>query len=248
MARKPGFLAGLSHMRRGFGLIVQPRVRRFVIIPLTINIGIFALALWSLVSALDTFMARYLVGWPEWLHSVLWLIGAAAASLLVFLSFSIVANIVASPFNGLLAGAVEAHLNGTQSTAATSPTNVVREITRGMLGESRKLIYIAIRTLLLLGVSALLTFIPVVNLALPWLWFFFGAWMLTLEYLDCPLTNHGQLFPIVLHKMREHRAMALGFGSSMTVMTLIPGLNFIAMPVGVAGATSMYCAHLAARP
>ena len=247
MDRKPGFLTGLSHMRRGFGLIVQPRVRRFVIIPLMINIGIFALALWSLVSALDTFLARYLIGWPEWLHSALWLVGAVAASLLVFLFFSLIANIVASPFNGLLAEAVEAHLNGTPSTPATSPTNVVRDIARGMLGESRKLVYVAIRTLLLLGVSAVLTFIPVVNLALPWLWFLFGAWMLTFEYLDCPLTNHSQLFPIVLDKMREHRAMALGFGSSMTVMTLIPGLNFIAMPVGVAGATSMYCAHFSAR-
>jgi CysZ protein len=248
MGTKSGLFTGLGHMRRGFGLIVQPRVRRFVIIPLTINVGIFLLALWGLVSTLDTFMARYLVGWPEWLHSVLWLIGAAAASLLVFLSFSIVANIVASPFNGLLATAVEAHLNGTQSVAAMSSSNIVSEIARSMIGESRKLIYIALRSLLLLGVSAVLAFVPVINLALPWLWFLFGAWMLTLEYLDCPLTNHGQLFPVVLEKMREHRAMAFGFGSGMTVMTLIPGLNFIAMPVGVAGATSMYCAHFAARP
>ena len=90
----------------------------------------------------------------------------------------------------------------------------------------------------------LLSFIPGLNVTATALWVLFGAWRLCLEYLDCPLGNHRNFFPRVIEEMRERRSMSLGFGLFITVPTLIPLVNFIAMPVGVAGATSLYLAHL----
>ena len=107
-----GFIAGLRHVGRGFRLIAQPGVRRYVAIPLVINVAVFVAALWSIGLALDELLTRYIAHWPEWLHWLVWLLCAAIAALFVFFSFSLVANIVASPFNGLLADAVEAMIRG----------------------------------------------------------------------------------------------------------------------------------------
>lgn len=238
---RPGFAHGLRHVLRGFSLIVQPGIRRYVAIPLSINVAVFVGALWSIGAALDRLLARYLGAWPEWLHALVWLVCAIVAALFVFLTFSVVANLIASPFNGLLAEAVEASLAGQTAMPALDARRLLRELGRSAYAEARKLFYIALRALPLLVLSV----IPVLNVAAPPLWLLFGAWMLAMEYLDCPLGNHGRLFPAVITDLRQHRAMALGFGAGVTLLTLVPGLNFLAMPVGVAGATSMYCAHYA---
>ncbi len=241
---RPGFIQGLRHVLHGFRLIVKPGIRRYVAIPLGINITVLLIALWSVGMAVNALLDRYLGSWPEWLHGLIWLICVAIAGLFVFLSFALVANIVASPFNSLLAEAVEATLIGRTQMPAIDAGKLLREFGRSLYAEARKFLYIALRALPLV----LLSLIPVLNLAAPPLWFAFGAWMLAMEYLDCPLGNHGSFFPAVLTNLRQHRAMALGFGSGVTLLTLTPVLNFVAMPVGVAGATSLYCAHYGPAP
>ena len=235
-----GFLTGMRHVSRGFALLRAPGVRVFVIMPLTINIVLFALAFYGVGQALDYAIAHYLPNWPEWIQGLIWLLFAVLAAIVVFFTFSAVVNIVASPFNGLLADAVERHLRGQAMSADWSWRTLGAEIARTLVGELRKLLYIGWRALPLL----ILSLIPVVNLAAAPLWLLFGAWMLCLEYLDCPLGNHGRAFPRVLEEMRARRSLALGFGFAMTVVTIIPLLNFLAVPLGVAGATSLYCTHV----
>ncbi len=236
-----GFSAGVRHALRGFSLITRPGVRGFVIVPLLINIVLFTLALVGVGNAVDFAVERYLGSWPEWIQSLLWVVFALLAAVLVFFTFSIVANIVASPFNGMLAEAVERHLNPELGALEFSWQRLLRDLGRTLSSELRKLFYIALRALPLLVLSV----IPGLNVVAPALWLLFGAWMLCLEYLDCPLSNHSVFFPAVLERMRERRRLALGFGATMTVLTTIPLLNFLAMPIGVAGATSLYCAHVA---
>lgn len=240
-APQAGLMAGMRHVLRGFALLRAPGVRVYVLVPLTINVLLFALALSGLGQALDYLVEQYLAGWPEWIQWLLWLVFALLAVVVVFFTFSVVANIVASPFNGLLAEAVERHLAGELAGMAFSWRALAAELRRTLVAELRKLVYITLRALPLL----ILSFIPVINAIAPPLWLLFGAWMLCLEYLDCPLGNHGAVFPSVLAEMRARRRLSLGFGFGMTVVTLIPLLNFLAVPVGVAGATSLYCAHVA---
>lgn len=239
---RPGFITGVRHVGRAFALLRVPGVRRYVIVPLLLNVLLFALALVGLGQALDYLIAQYLAGWPAWIQRFAWFLFAVLAASVVFFTFSLVANIVASPFNGLLAEAVERHLRGEIGAPAWTWRRLARELGRTLWSELRKLAYVAWRALPLLVLSV----IPVVNALAPPLWLLFGAWMLCLEYLDCPLGNHGRVFPSVLGAMRRQRSLALGFGAAMTVVTLLPLLNFLAMPLGVAGATSLYCAHLAA--
>ena len=234
-----GFVAGVRHALRGFRLITAPGVRGFVVVPLLINISLFVLALIGTSHALDAAVARYLASWPEWSQWIVWLLFALLAAIAVFFTFTLVANIVASPFNGMLAEAVERHLGHGGVAPEFSWGRLLAEVRRTVVAELRKLLYIALRALPLVVISV----IPVINVAAPGLWLLFGAWMLCLEYLDCPHGNHGALFPRVVDAMRERRRLALGFGMTMTFITIVPVLNFIAMPVGVAGATSLYCGH-----
>ena len=83
-----------------------------------------------------------------------------------------------------------------------------------------------------------------VNLAAPVLWFLFNAWYMALEYGDFPMANHGLKFTDQLPRMRRIRFTAIGFGSALTVLMLVPVLNFVAMPAAVAGATALWVKEL----
>lgn len=92
----------------------------------------------------------------------------------------------------------------------------------------------------------MLYLVPVANLVAPILWLVFGAWMMALEYADCPLGNHGVVFSRGRRLIARRHATALGFGATVMVLTAIPRLNLVVMPVAVAGATALYVDQLAA--
>jgi len=85
----------------------------------------------------------------------------------------------------------------------------------------------------------LLYLIPGINILAPVLWGLFAAWMLTLEYIDYPFSNHNLLFPAYRTILKKKRLLSLGFGGAALALTIIPFINFIAIPVSVAGATAM---------
>jgi CysZ protein len=82
--------------------------------------------------------------------------------------------------------------------------------------------------------------IPVLYPVAPFLWLAFGAWMLALEYADYPMGNHGLRFPEQRRRLREQRLTSLGFGATALLLTMIPVVNFVAMPAAVAGATALW--------
>ena len=238
-----GFAVGVGYALRGCRLLLQPGLRRFVVGPLAINVTVFACAIAGFAQLLGQMIERFGLGWPAWALWIAWLAFGALAAVALFFTFSLVANVLASPFNGLLADAVERHLTQPQAVLRFSWTRLFAESGRALLAAVIKLFYFSWRALPLL----ILSFIPGLNLLAAPLWILFGGWMLAIEYLDCPLGNHGQLFPAAAEVLRGERGMALGFGLTLTLLTMVPVVNFLAMPAGVAGATAMYCAHFA-RP
>lgn len=57
-------------------------------------------------------MEQKLPNWLHWLDWLLWPIVVLALLIIVFYSFTLVANLIASPFNGILAEKAEAILTG----------------------------------------------------------------------------------------------------------------------------------------
>jgi len=232
------YLAGLRYPFQGLGLIGKPGIRPLVVIPLLLNLLLFAAGIALAVNYIGAALEDFLPQWLDWLRWLLWPLFVIAVLAVVFFGFTLVANLLGAPFNGPLAARIEARLTG--GPAPDSGLSWQREALVAVLNELRKLRYLALRALPLL----LLFLIPGVNLAAPLLWLAFGAWMLALEYADAPMGNHGLGFGDARQRLRQRLPLALGFGTGMLILTLVPVLNFIAMPAGVAGATAMWVDRL----
>ena len=229
---------GAHYLLRGFRLITKPSVRKYVMIPLSINIIFFTALIWWGMSALFLFFDEQLLAlpsWLSWLEWLLWPVLTLATLLLVFYSFSVVGNIIASPFNSLLAEAVEHHLTGEKSPEM-SWKETVKTILPSVMNEFRKLFYFICWAVPFL----LLFFIPVIQVIAPFLWLAFGAWMLMLQYGDYPMANHNISVSEQRKKLAANRMTSLSFGGATMLMTLIPFLNFLVIPSAVAGATVLW--------
>ena len=225
---------GFGYLMQGLSLLTKPGVKRFVIMPLLINIILFALLFWiagGYFNDLVNYLLSLLPGWLEWLSKVLWLLFAILAGLIMFFTFSFVANLVGAPFNSYLAAAVEKHLTGTNPIG--SERSIWAEFGVMVLSELRKWGYYALLAIPLFIISWF-----VAPLA-PFLWFLFGAWMFSIEYLDYPMGNYGLTFSDIRKQIASKRTLTLSFGGAVTIATMIPVFNFIVMPVAVAAATAM---------
>jgi CysZ protein len=178
--------------------------------------------------------------WIALARSVLWILFAAATLLIAFFTFTLVANLIGAPFNGLLAEKAETLLTGRKSPIASGGLKAaLREIGPTLRNELLKLLYFVAWSIGLL----LVTFVPVVNLLSPFLWFLFGAWMLALEYLGYPMENHGLRFKNVRQQIASRRMLSMSFGAAALGATMIPVVNFLVMPAAVAGATALWVDH-----
>ncbi|MCX4186320.1 sulfate transporter CysZ [Methylophaga sp. OBS4] len=235
---------GARYLIQGFSLINQPGVRRFAYLPMAINTLLFSIAIWFGISEFDPWMNALMPTWlPEWLASalmwILWPIFLLLLVLIVFFTFSIIANMLAAPFNGPLAEAVEIKLSG-QAPPAMAWTRIIKDTPKMIFNEIRKLGYLLIWMIPLL----LLSFIPVVNIVSPLLWVLFSSWILALDYHDFPMGNHQLLFNQQRMVLKQKRGLALGFGLATMGATMIPILNFLVIPAAVAGATALYLENL----
>jgi CysZ protein len=231
------FLKGVVYCFKGLRWLTHPRLRRFVIMPLLINTVLFATAIgWgaSEFSLLIDVLLAQLPRWLDWLRWLLWPLFALTTLIVCFYTFALVANLIASPFNGLLAERVEDLAVPGQWRPKNQP--LWREIALTPVTELKKLAYFVLWTIPLL----MLFIVPVLNAAAPLLWFTFSAWLLALQYSDYPLSNHGLSFTVQRQLLRRQRSLLLGFGSAVLLLTLVPVINFFAMPAAVIGATLLW--------
>ncbi len=233
-------IKGATYVVKGFALLKLPGIKRYVAIPALINIFLFAAAIWYGYEQIDTLLEQYLPSWLDWLEFLLWPLLIIASLLVVFFAFTLVANILGAPFNGVLSEKIEERLTQQKVSSNEGYLDLLRGARIGISNELRKLFYLAIRVLPLL----ILFIIPGLNMFAPFLWFIFGAWLLAIEYLDYPMGNRNLSFKQQLTLLKEKRFLCLGFGMALVFMTITPILNFFAMPVGVAAATALWIDEL----
>ncbi len=172
----------------------------------------------------------------DWLSWLIWPFFVFISLTIVFFCFSILANLISAPFNGLLARAVESKLTKIDTYENSSLSELSIEIIAAFKSEAGKFGYF-----LLWGLPLLALFIiPIVQAVAPIIWFIFGAWMIALEYMEFPMGNNGMHFPQIRQTLATKRGLAFGFGSGVLLLTMTPVFNFIAMPVAVAGATQLW--------
>lgn len=229
-------LSGPQYLGEGLKLILRPGLRLFVLLPLTLNLLLFValigFAMREFSGWVDAFMPS-LPDWASFLEYLIWPLFVALVVLLVFFTFTMIANIIAAPFNGFLAEKVEVVVRGQDDFPPFSWAELVAMVPRTIGRELRKLGYFLPRAAGLL----ILSFIPVVNLVSTPLWFVFGIWMMAVQYIDYPADNHKLGWNEMLAWLREKRWQSLGFGGSVYLALLIPFVNIVMMPAAVAGAT-----------
>ncbi len=232
-------VSGAVYFFRGVRLIFAPGIRAYVIVPLLVNVLVFSALIYFGTGEFRELLDWLLPNWLDWLAIVLLPLFVVTAMLVVFFTFSLIGNLLAAPFNGLLAEAVECHLTGTPIPGG-GLKKMMADLGRTIVSELRKLAYIALR-----GVPVLLLFVvPGLNLAAPFIWILFGAWMLAISYVDYPMGNHGLSFPEQRRQLGRHRYLALGFGAAVMFALAIPVVNFLVIPAAVAGATILWVERL----
>ncbi|WP_454255860.1 sulfate transporter CysZ [Pseudomonas sp. Marseille-Q8238] len=229
-------ISGPAYLGEGLKLIMRPGLRLFVLLPLTLNlllfIGLIVLAMQQFGGWVDTFMPK-LPDWLSFLQYIIWPLFVLLVLLIMFFTFTMLANIIAAPFNGFLAEKVEVVARGRDDFPPFSWAELTAMVPRTIGRELRKLGYFLPRALPLL----ILSFIPVVNLVATPLWILFGVWMMAVQYIDYPADNNKLGWDDMLAWLREKRWQSLGFGGAVYLALLIPFVNILVMPAAVAGAT-----------
>ncbi len=218
---------------RGLALLFRPGLRRYVFAPLLINILIFSLTAWIGIIYFEEFINQALPAdsWMQYLEWLLWPLFALTYLVIAFYSFTLVANLIASPFNSILAAQVEKMLTG--KLPQDHSGSVVAEIIPAITGELGKIWYFVLRAIPVL----ILMVIPGLNAIGSVLWLLLGFWFLSIEYADYPMGNHHLRPAEQRRQLRQHPFQTWAFGAATNLLMMIPIINFAAMPASVAGAT-----------
>lgn len=233
------FGVGVSCWIAGLRLIFRPELRLFVLLPLSLNILVFSGLLYLSIQQFEHWLAILMPSLPDWLlflEYLLWPIFVLLLLVIVFFTFTLVANFLAAPFNGLLSERVERLLDPQASVPEFQWAEFVAVVPHSMAREWQKLSYFIPRVLGLL----LLSVIPVVNLVATPLWLTFGVWMMAVQYLDYPADNHRLNWGETLAWIRARRWKSFGLGGTTYAALLVPGFNLLVMPAAVAGATVLW--------
>jgi CysZ protein len=235
--------SSVEYLREGFRVLLHPELRFYVIIPLLINVAVFGGLFWwslQLIGNLIQHAVNALPEWLDWLSWVLWPLAVAMVLIIAMYTFSTLANLLAAPFNGLLAEKAEILFSGASPNSKETFWGTCKQLPRIFMKELHKLGF-QIKWLIVL---VIMIFIPGVNIFSPLAWFCFSAWMTALEYCDYPMDNHQYSFPQVRKQVATQRWPCFSFGALVTLGNMVPILNLLMMPAAVCGATLLWVERL----
>jgi len=223
-ANNPFIAAGFLY--RGITLLNNPQLRLFILIPILINIVLYSVALALGYYYVAMLIDQFIPEWLQWLNWILLPLFFISFFIAGFFTFTILANLIASPFYGILSAKTLAIISGKAQI-------VEQPLLRVIAGELKRVLYIMTRMLPLL----VLFFIPVINIIASFALSLFGAWCLAMEFMAYPLENQGLLFVDQKRLLKTVRIGALGFGAVTMIGLTLPVLNIIIGPAAVIGST-----------
>ena len=228
MRQGSGF-SGADYFIQGLRLLGHPRLRLFILIPLLINFLVFV-GLSVLLVQYFSAMVELLTGWlPEWLAFLAWLLIFIAALFTVLIYgyfFSLITNLIAAPFYGMLVEQVEALVTGRRVQGEP----LWQMIPRTFIREIGKAWYFIWRSIIIF----LLSFIPVFGQAIGFVW---GAWSMSVQYTDYAADNHQWPFRQCRQRLRSELWSSLSFGGLVLLGMMIPFVNIIVPTTAVIGGT-----------
>lgn len=228
-----------DYLIQGFTYLTHKGLKRFVFIPIFINFILFIL-----LFALGMHYFHSFINWinhitPHWLHWldwILWPLFFLTSAIILLYTFTIIANIIAAPFNSFLSEKVELLITGKRPDTPEGIWAGIQDLPRVLGREILKIRYYLPR----LAMLSLIYFIPGLNVIAPIAWFIFGCWMMAMQYVDYPMDNHRVEFEKMYRGMLRQPFKYWLFGASITIAMMIPIVNLFVIPASVIGATLMY--------
>lgn len=237
-----GLIDSLKFMGVGLNIAFSKECFMFVLIPIIVNVLVLSLG--------GYFTVHWILGYvegvvtdiiPGWLSGILmWVLGFILVICLGYVScmvFATIANIIASPFYGILAEKAETKIRGVPFVSQDDGImDVIKDIPRILSRELRKQMFFIPRLLL----CCIISLIPVINIVSPICWFLLFAWMAAIQYVDYGYDNHKISFQDMRKELWQHRMGSFGFGSVISVLMTVPVLNIFIPPIAVCAGTKFY--------
>ncbi|MCX7099179.1 MAG: sulfate transporter CysZ [Methylococcales bacterium] len=217
----------VTYLFKGLGLLLSAPLRKFILFPLLINLVLYGAALTLGYYYVEDLINQFIPSWLQWLNWILWPLFFISFMIAGFFTFTVLANLLASPFYGVLSAKTLSLINGQEGVVIEPP---LAKVIFAELKRAGYLLWLALPLIIL-------SIIPGINVMAPVLWAVFGAWGMALEYMAYPLENAGILFSEQKQLLRSIRLGALGFGGVAVMGLAIPVLNVIVGPAAVIGAT-----------
>jgi CysZ protein len=226
----------MSCFSEAWRLIFSAGFRRFIFIPLLLNLLIFILLSSIALDYIQTLLTSFEIHLPHWLAWIKWLL--LPLFILVMLiaygyCFNLITTIIAAPFLGFLAEKVEAKITGTaprnESLAQLIPRTFKREFT--------KLFYFLPRSLCMVLLILALMLLPGANLVGVIIGGLWGSWCLALQFCDYTADNNQITFIQVRTQLGQQKLNSFTFGGLVLFGSMIPVINIVITPLAVAAGT-----------
>jgi uncharacterized protein involved in cysteine biosynthesis len=220
------------------------------LVPVLLSLGAFLVAGAALV-AYAAPLHGWLTGWmpvpqPEGWLSWLWVAPARLGlALLGFLLFAgaaalclvcayLLASLLAAPFHDALAARVERLLAVTPPQPASGPGALVGDAVRALVEELRRLLFFAA---LALPLAALGLLVPPAQVLTAPLLVALTLFFLPLDYASYCLDRRRLRFAEKRRLLLAQASRTLGFGAGAFLACVVPGANWLAMPILVVAGT-----------
>jgi CysZ protein len=226
------FFSALGYPFLGIGYFLRrPALWKYFAASFAINVLLFAVLAYLFIEHRGELVDAVLPHrWWGWLRGGLgWLLTLVVAVAALFL-FTIVGNILASPFLDAMTERILRELGETLPPSR----GPLRALGRSVVNQVLKLVFFGGIQIALL----LLHLIPGVGTVLhPVLSALVAVAFLAFEYLDYPLDARRLSVPDRFAWLWRHPGEALGFGAVLFPVLLIPFFGYVFLPLAVAGAS-----------
>lgn len=220
----------------------RPRLIQYILIPFLINAIVFSAAVYLGLDFFGSTVVEYIPHGDAWYWSVLywllWVVAVLLTAVLVFFSFTVVGNLLASPFNDLLSERTEEMLSGARNEESFTLSKFLKDALQTILMEAKKMwIFVVIMVLilplnLLPGVGNAVYTILAIGLTLFFLCF---------EYLGFVMVRKRQFFREQKNYIFGRKFLMLGFSCGVMAILAIPFFQLLCIPLAVIAATRLWC-------
>ena len=248
MTAKPSMLstpiASPAVIFEGLKLLGHTDIRWLVIIPTLLNLILFSAATWLAAAWVSDWLNWLIASVPdclEWLVWIIWLMFVLLALVIYSFTFTVFANLIGSPFYGIIAERVIALERGLTDKTPTSTRALLATAWGSFRRELQIIAYMLPRTLGIALLTVMISFVPIINIFAPLIAASWAAWSLALQYMDYPGDSDELSFTQVRQRAGKQRLLSLSFGLSALVAAAIPLVNLLLLPATVVGGTLLWC-------